>query len=176
MKKQFETGAVRTQAAKTSFKEHSVPLYLTSGYVFDDAEEMRSAFAEEFHRDLYSRYSNPNTSEFIDKVVQMEGAEAGFAFATGMAAIYSSMAALLEAGDHIVCARSVFGSTYTLLTQFFPKWNIETSFFDIDKPEQVDELVRDNTKIIYAETPTNPGVDVLDIEDLSKRAKKLEPY
>lgn len=172
MNNKFETKAVRTQAKRTSFKEHSVPLYLTSGYIFDDAEEMRAGFAEEFQRDLYSRYSNPNTSEFIDKVVAMEGAEAGFAFATGMAAIYSSMAALLESGDHIICARSVFGSTYTLLTQFFPKWNIQTSFFDIDKPEQIDSLIQENTKIIYAETPTNPGVDILDIEGLSEVAKR----
>ena len=86
-KTHFETDAVRTQTARTQYKEHSTPLYLTSGFVFDDSEEMRASFAEEKQRDLYSRYSNPNTSEFIDKICKMEGAEEGYAFASGMAAI-----------------------------------------------------------------------------------------
>ena len=86
-KPHFETIAVRDQIERTENKEHSVPLYLTSGFVFDDAEEMRASFAEEKQRDLYSRYSNPNTSEFISKICKMEGAEAGFAFATGMACL-----------------------------------------------------------------------------------------
>ena len=110
-KKNFETEAIRIQSERTQFKEHATPLYLTSGFVFDDAEEMRASFAEEKERDLYSRYSNPNTSEFIEKICKMEGAEDGFAFASGMAAIYSTFAALLSSGDHIVSARSVFGAT-----------------------------------------------------------------
>jgi len=101
-KKNFETLAVRTQTETTQFSEHSVPLYLTSGFVFEDAEEMRASFAEEKQRDLYSRYSNPNVNEFVDKVCLMEGAEAGFAFASGMAAIFSTFGALLDAGDHVV--------------------------------------------------------------------------
>lgn len=170
--KKFETLAVRTQANRSEHKEHSVPLYLSSGFVFDDAEEMRGAFAEEFKRDLYSRYSNPNTSEFIEKVCLMEGAEAGFAFATGMAAIYSSLAALLDSGDHVISARSVFGATHSLFTKYFPKWNISCDYFDVNHPEEIEELIRPETKIIYAETPTNPGVDILDLELLSNLAKK----
>jgi O-succinylhomoserine sulfhydrylase len=133
---------------------------------------MRASFAEEKDRNIYSRYSNPNSSEFIDKVCKMEGAEDGFAFASGMAAVFSTFAALLNSGDHIISARSVFGSTHSLFTNFFPKWNITHSFFKIDELETIDELITPTTKIIYAETPTNPGVDVLDLEALGKIAKK----
>ena len=171
-KRHFETEAVRTQSERTQHKEHSTPLYLTSGFVFDDAEEMRASFAEEKERDLYSRYSNPNTSEFIEKICKMEGAEDGFAFASGMAAIYSTFAALLSSGDHIVSARSVFGATHGLFTKYFPKWGIETSYFGVTEVEKVESLIQPNTKFIYAETPTNPGVDVLDLEELSRIAKK----
>ncbi|MDY8136528.1 trans-sulfuration enzyme family protein [Aquimarina sp. 2201CG5-10] len=171
-KKHFETQAVRTQVEKTQFLEHSTPMYLTSGFVFEDSEEMRAAFAEEKERNLYSRFSNPNTTEFVDKICKMEGAEEGFAFATGMAAVFSTFAALLDSGDHIVSARSVFGSTHTLFTKYFPKWNIETSYFPVNEVEKVESLIQPNTKIIYAESPTNPGVDVLDLEVLGTIAKK----
>ncbi len=170
--KNFETLAVRTQTETTQFSEHSVPLYLTSGFVFEDAEEMRASFAEEKQRDLYSRYSNPNTSEFIEKICLMEGAEDGFAFASGMAAVYTTFATLLNAGDHIVSCSSVFGATHGLFTKYFPKWNIESSYFDVKETDKIEELIQPNTKFIYAETPTNPGVDVLDLEFLSKIAKK----
>ncbi len=170
--KNFETQAIRTQIEKTQFLEHSAPLYLTSGFVFEDSEEMRASFAEEKDRNLYSRFSNPNTTEFVDKMCQLEGAEDGYAFATGMAAVFSTFAALLDSGDHIVSARSVFGSTHTLFTKYFPKWNIETSYFQINEPETIEGFIQPNTKILYAESPTNPGVDVLDLELLGKIAKK----
>ncbi len=172
MSKNFETTAIRDQLTRTENMEHSVPLYLTSGFVFEDAEEMRASFAEEKQRDLYSRYSNPNTNEFVSKICKLEGAEDGFAFATGMAAVYSTFAALLDAGDHIVSCRSVFGATHGLFTKYFPKWNIETSYFKIDAVTEVEKLIQPNTKFIYAESPTNPGVDVLDLELLSRIAKK----
>ncbi len=170
--RKFETEAIRTQLERTQFLEHSTPLYLTSSFVFEDAEDMRASFAEEKEHNIYSRYSNPNSSEFINKVCKMEGAENGFAFASGMAAVFSTFAALLESGDHIVSAKSIFGSTHTLFTQFFPKWNIGTSYFDINNLGAVEELITPNTKIIYAESPTNPGVDVLDLEIIGNIAKK----
>jgi O-succinylhomoserine sulfhydrylase len=168
----FETIAVRTQVERTQFLEHSVPLYLTSSFVFEDAEDMRASFAEEKDRNIYSRFSNPNTSEFVDKICKMEGAEDGYAFATGMAAVYSTFAALLNAGDHIVSAGSVFGSTHTLFTKYFPKWNITTSYFDVNHPETIESFIQPNTKILYAESPTNPAVDILDLELLGAIAKK----
>jgi O-succinylhomoserine sulfhydrylase len=172
MNNKFETNAIRTQVKRTEHLEHSVPLYLTSSFVFEDAEDMRASFAEEKERNIYSRYSNPNSSEFIEKVCQMEGAEAGFAFASGMAAVFSTLAALLDSGDHILSARSIFGSTHSLFNNFFPKWNIEHSYFKIDALDAIEHLITPKTKLIYAESPTNPGVDILDLEALGKIAKK----
>ncbi|MDG1570919.1 aminotransferase class I/II-fold pyridoxal phosphate-dependent enzyme [Robiginitalea sp. M366] len=174
MKKQHrtETDAIRTQIPRTDFMEHSAPMYLSSSFVFEDAEDMRASFAEEKDRTIYSRYSNPNTSEWIQKVCQMEGAEAGFAFASGMAAVFSTFAALLDSGDHVVASRSVFGSTHTLLTQIFPKWNIGHSYFRHDRLEEIEGLIQPNTRILYAESPTNPAVDVLDLEALGQIARK----
>lgn len=145
---------------------------MTSSFVFDDAEDMRASFDEKKERSIYSRFSNPNTSEFVQKVCRMEGAEAGFAYATGMAAVYSTLAALLNAGDHIVSAGSVFGSTHALFTKFFPKWNITTSYFDVNFPNEIEKHIKPNTKILYAESPTNPAVDIVDLELLGKIAKK----
>jgi O-succinylhomoserine sulfhydrylase len=169
--KKFETNAIRNQLERTQYLEHSAPLFLTSSYVFEDAEDMRASFAEEKERNIYSRYSNPNTSEFVEKVCQMEGAEAGFAFASGMAAVFSTFAALLDSGDHILSSRSVFGSTHSLYTTYFPKWNIETSFFEVDELQELETRIQPNTKIIYVESPTNPGVDVLDLEFVGSIAK-----
>lgn len=170
--KNFETQAIRNQTERTQFSEHSTPLYLTSSFVFDDAEEMRASFSEEKQRNLYSRFTNPNTTEFVDKIVAMEGAEAGYAFATGMSAIFSTFAALLNAGDHVVSCRSVFGSTHSMFTKYLPKWNIETSYFKVDEVELVESLIQENTKILYIETPTNPAVDILDLELIGNIAKK----
>ena len=168
----FETQAIRNQLERTQYLEHSVPLYLTSSFVFEDAEDMRASFAEEKDRNIYSRYSNPNTNEFINKVCKMEGAEAGFAFASGMAAVYSTFAALLQSGDHIVSSSSVFGATHSLFVKYFPKWNIETTYFDITKPETIESFIKPNTKILFAESPTNPAVDIIDLELLGDIAKK----
>lgn len=172
MSTNFETQAIRTQTERSQFSEHSTPLYLTSSFVFDDAEDMRASFAEEKEKNLYSRFSNPNTTEFTNKIVAMEGAEAGYAFATGMAAVFSTFGALLNAGDHIVSSRSVFGSTHSLFTKYLPKWNIETSYFKVNEAHKIEDLIQPNTKILYAETPTNPAVDILDLELLGKIAKK----
>lgn len=170
--KHFETQAIRNQTERTQYSEHSTPLFVTSSFVFDDAEDMRASFAEEKQRNLYSRFTNPNTTEFVDKIVAMEGAEAGYAFATGMSAIFSSFAALLNAGDHIVSCRSVFGSTHSMFTKYLPKWNIETSYFKVDEVDRVESLIQENTKILYIETPTNPAVDILDLEVIGNIAKK----
>ncbi|MCD8423389.1 aminotransferase class I/II-fold pyridoxal phosphate-dependent enzyme [Tenacibaculum finnmarkense genomovar ulcerans] len=172
MSYQFETQAIRNQTERSQFSEHSTPLYLTSSFVFEDAEDMRACFAEEKDKNLYSRFSNPNTTEFVDKIVAMEKAEAGYAFATGMSAVFSTFGALLNSGDHIVSCRSVFGSTHSLFTKYFPKWNIQTSYFNINQLEKIEGLIQPNTTILYAETPTNPAVDIIDLELLGKIAKK----
>jgi O-succinylhomoserine sulfhydrylase len=168
----FETDAIRTQTERTQFLEHSTPLYLSSSFVFEDAEDMRASFTEEKEHNIYSRYNNPNTSELIEKLCRLEGAEAGHAFASGMAAVYSTFAALLNSGDHIVSSRSVFGSTHMLFTKYFPKWNINTSYFKVDEVDKIESLITSKTKILYAESPTNPAVDILDLELLGSIAKK----
>lgn len=168
----FETQVIRTQMERSQYLEHSTPLHLTSSFVFEDAEDMRASFAEEKERNIYSRFTNPNTSEFVDKICKLEGAEAGYAYATGMSAVFSTFAALLNAGDHVVSCRSVFGSTHSLFTNFLPKWNIETSYFKVNEIDKIESLIQPNTKILYAETPTNPAVDILDLELLGNIAKK----
>lgn len=168
----FETNAIRAQINRSEFLEHSAPIYLSSSFIFEDAEDMRASFTEEKQRNIYSRFSNPNTSEFVEKVCQMEGAEDGLAFSTGMAAIYNTFAALLSSGDHIVSCSSVFGSTHTLFTKYFPKWNINTTYFNVNDVANIESYIKPNTKMIYAESPTNPAVDILDLEFLGQIAKK----
>lgn len=172
MSKKFETNAIRNQMERSQNLEHSTPLHLTSSFVFEDAEDMRASFAEEKERNIYSRFTNPNTTEFVEKVAQMEGAEAGVAFATGMGAVFATFATFLNAGDHIVSARALFGSTHTLFTKYLPKWQITTSYFPSDDLSLIEGLIKPNTKCIYVESPTNPGVDVLDLETIGKIAKQ----
>ena len=172
MNYRFETNAIRTQSERSNFLEHSSPLYITSSFIFEDAEEMRASFAEEKERNIYSRFSNPNTSGFIEKICQMEGAEDGVTFSSGMGAVFGTFASLLNAGDHIISSRSVFGSTHSLFTKYFPKWHINTSYFNIDQIDQIEKLIQKKTKCIYVESPTNPGVEILDLEFLSKIAEK----
>lgn len=168
----FETKAIRTQSERTDNREHSVPLYLTSSFTFDDAEQMRAMFAEEQEGNIYSRFTNPNSDELIEKMCLLEGAEAGFATASGMAAVFSSFMALLKSGDHILSGSSIFGSTHTILTKFLPKWNITHTYADMNKPETWEALIQKNTKMIFVETPSNPGLDIIDLEWLGALAKK----
>jgi O-succinylhomoserine sulfhydrylase len=168
----FETIAIRLQAERSQYKEHSVPLYLTSSYKFDDAEDMRALFAAEKEGNVYSRYANPNTSELIEKMAALEGAETGWVTATGMAAIFTTLATFLASGDHVLSSRSVFGSTHQLFTGVFPKWGITYSYADLDKPQQWIDGIKENTKIIFVETPSNPGIDIIDLQWLADLSKK----
>ena len=166
------TQAVRIQTPRSNEMEHSTPLYLTSSFCFENAEDMRAAFAEENDDNIYSRFSNPTTQEFIDKMCALEGAEAGFATASGMSAIFGSFMAFLNSGDHLLSCSSVFGSTHTIITKYFHRWNIEYSYADIRQPETWEALIKPNTKMIYVETPTNPGLDIVDMEWLGALSKK----
>ncbi|HEY1010866.1 MAG TPA: aminotransferase class I/II-fold pyridoxal phosphate-dependent enzyme [Daejeonella sp.] len=163
---------IRTQTQRSSQREHSVPLYLTSSFMFDDAEHGRAMFTEEVQGNIYSRYSNPNTSEFIQKVCDSEGAEAGLAFSSGMAAVFASFAGLLKSGDHIVAFRSIFGSTHQLFTQLLPRWGITTTYVDASKPEDFEKALRPETKMVFLETPSNPGLELVDLEWLGGLKKK----
>jgi O-succinylhomoserine sulfhydrylase len=167
-----ETDAIRGQAERTPFREHSVPLYLTSSFVFDSAEQSRAMFADEIPGNIYSRYSNPNTNEFVEKLCALEGTEDGIATASGMAAMYCSMAALLKSGDHVLACRSVFGSTHQILNTIFPRFGISHSYADVNAPETWEEKILPNTRMIFVETPSNPALDLIDLEWLGKLAAK----
>lgn len=163
---------IREQAKRSSLREHSVPLYLTSSFIFDSAEQGRAVFADEEEAMVYSRYANPNTTEFINKVCLLEEAEAGLAFASGMGAIFSTFAGFIEQGDHIVSSRAIFGSTHQLFTQLFPKWGVTTTYVDAINPEEWEKAIQPNTKFIFLESPSNPGLELVDLEWLGGLKKK----
>ena len=166
------TKAIRTQTERTNEMEHSTPLFLTSSFCFDDAEDMRAAFADESNDNIYSRFSNPSVQEFTDKMVALEGAEAGYATATGMSAVFASFMALLKNGDHLIACSSVFGSTVTVLNKYLPNYGIEVSYVSASDPASWEAAIKPNTKMIYLETPTNPGLDIIDLEFVNGLAKK----
>ena len=170
--KQFETQAIRAQLERTEYNEHSSPLFLTSSFIFDSAEDMRAAFNDESDDYIYSRYVNPNTDEFINKVCLLEGAESGFATASGMAAIYTTFMALLKAGDHVISCSSVFGATHAIFTKYFPKWNMSHSYFHTNNVTEIEALIKPETRFIYLESPTNPAIELIDLELVSSIAKK----
>ncbi|WP_192821911.1 PLP-dependent aspartate aminotransferase family protein [Rufibacter sp. LB8] len=166
------TQAIRIQTERTQEMEHSTPLFLTSSFMFDNAEDMRAAFADETDDNIYSRFSNPSVQEFTDKMCALEGAEAGHATASGMSAVFASFMALLKAGDHLLACNSIFGSTHTIITKYLPKYGIEYSYVPADNPEEWEAAIRPNTKMLYLESPTNPGLDILDLEAAGKLCKK----
>jgi O-succinylhomoserine sulfhydrylase len=167
-----QTKAIRTRTDVTNEMEHSSPLFLTSSFTFENAGDMQAAFADQSDDNIYSRFSNPTVQEFIDKMCLLEGAEDGVATATGMSAVFSSFMALLKQGDHIISCNAVFGSTHTLLTKFLPRFGIESSYVDANKPEEWESAIRPNTKMIYLETPTNPALELIDLEWVGQLAKK----
>jgi len=168
-----QTQAIRIQTERTNEMEHSTPMFLTSSFCFDNAEEMRAAFADESDDNIYSRFSNPSVKEFTDKMVALEGAEAGYATASGMSAVSGSFMALLKQGDHLVSCNSIFGSTHTVIAKYLPKFGIEYSYVSANATEaDWKAAIRPNTKLIYLETPTNPGLEILDMAMIGKVAKE----
>ena len=166
------TKAIRIRTDRTGEMEHSSPLFLTSSFTFDGAEEMRAAFADETDDNIYSRFSNPTVQEFVDRMCALEGAEAGFATASGMSAIVASFLAFLKKGDHLLSCNAVFGSTHTIITKYLPKYGIEYTYVDATDPASWEAAIRPNTKMIYLETPTNPGLDIIDLAAAGVLARK----
>lgn len=169
--KKIETSAIRGQMDRTQYGEHSVPVFLTSSFTFTSAEEMAAAFAGERDDIIYSRYSNPNTDEFIQKICTLEGVEDGFATASGMSAVFASIAAFLRAGDHVLASRALFGSTHQVLTQLLPRWGIEHTYVDSSNIEDWEQHIRPNTKMLVLETPSNPGLMLTDLERAGRIAR-----
>ena len=159
----FETLAIRAQAPRSAEREHSVPLYLTSSFRFDDAEHARALFAEEVSGNIYSRYANPNTDEFVRKLCLLEGGDDGIATASGMSAVFTAIAARVSSGDHVLASRALFGSTHQIFTRLLPKWGVSSDYADAADPASWERLVRPSTKLIFIETPSNPGLELLDL-------------
>lgn len=166
------TRVIRTQIERTNEMEHSGPLFLTSSFCFDNAEDMRAAFADETNDNIYSRFTNPSVQEFVDRVCILEGAESGYATASGMSAVFASFMGLLKQGDHILSCKAIFGSTHTVFTKMLPKYGIEFTYIDTTDTSGWEAAVKPNTKMLYLETPTNPGLDLVDLEFAAQFARK----
>lgn len=171
--KHDQSKLIRTQIERTTEGEHSSPLFLTSSFCFDEAERMRAAFADESDDNIYSRFSNPNVQEFVDRLAVLEHAEAGFATASGMSAVFGSFMALLKKGDHLLSCNAIFGSTHNVVSKYLPKYGMEYSYVSASATAaEWEAAIQPNTKMIYLESPTNPGLEVLDIAMISAIAKK----
>jgi O-succinylhomoserine sulfhydrylase len=170
----FETKAVRTQTERTQYKEHSTPLFMTSSFTFESAEAMQEGFSGNAPAgtQVYSRYTNPNTQELIDKMCLLEGAETGLVTSTGMAAIFNSIVPFLNAGDHVIASQAVFGTTHRILTKILPKWNIAHTYLNPADIESWESAVQPNTKMLIIETPSNPGLALIDLQKAGDFAKK----
>ena len=171
-----ETLSIRIQAKRSVHHEHSVPVFETSSFVFGSAGEAQAVFADEALGYSYTRFANPNTDEFINKLCALEGAEDGVATASGMAAVFLSITTLLRPGDHLLAARQIFGATHLLLTQVLVKWGISHTYADINNKSEWEESILPTTKLIYAETPSNPGLDIIDLKWLGRLARKNNLY
>lgn len=170
--KEDQSKIIREQVPRSANREHSTPLYLTSSFIFDSAEQGRAIFAQEEEGMVYSRYANPNTTKFINKVCIMEGAEAGLAFASGMAAVFASLAGFIRQGDHIVSSRAIFGSTHQLLTQLFTRWGVTHTYVDLTDNDAWENAIQPNTKILFLESPSNPGLELADLDFLGNLKRK----
>jgi O-succinylhomoserine sulfhydrylase len=166
------TKAIRIRAAQTNEMEHSSPVFLTSSFTFENAEDMRAAFADETTDNIYSRFSNPTIQEFINRMCALEGAEDGFATASGMSAVFASFMTFLKQGDHIISCNAIFGSTHTIITKYLPNYGIEYTYVDVNDPQAWEKAIRPNTKMIYLETPTNPGLEIIDLDFAGRLARK----
>lgn len=169
--KSDESKSIRTETERSKNREHSTPIYLTSSFTFDNAEQGRALFAEEEEGNIYSRFSNPNNAEFVSKMVQLERAEDGFAFSSGMAAVFAGFASLLQSGDHIVASRALFGSSHQILTQILPKWGITSTYVDGDNADDWEKAIQNNTKMFFVESPSNPGLRLVDLEKVGAVSK-----
>ncbi|MBN2349063.1 MAG: PLP-dependent transferase [Bacteroidales bacterium] len=172
----FETNAILNQFKRSSHQENTSSIYATSSFVFNSAEEAQSVFAEEKEGYMYSRLSNPTNDEFVKKLAVLEGAEDGVAAASGMSAIFISMAAHLRAGDHLLASRNIFGSTHKIITQVLPRWGISHTYIDVDDPKGWKKNLMPNTRMIFIETPSNPGLDIFDLKYLGKFAADNDLY
>ena len=167
-----QTLAVRGGTRRSEFGETGEAIFATSGYVYEYAEQAEDAFQDRVDRFIYSRFSNPTVDMFQDRMALIEGAEMGKATATGMSAVFTSMACMVEAGDHVVGSRALFGSCLYILTEILPKYGVETTIVDGTDLNQWEDALKRPTKCVFVETPSNPGLDIIDIQAVSDLAHK----
>lgn len=162
-----QTLAVRGGTRRSGFGETSEAIFATSGYVYEYAEQAEDAFKDRIDRFIYSRFSNPTVDMFQERMALIEEAEAGKATATGMAAVFASMACMAEAGDHVVGSRALFGSCLHILTEILPRFGVETTIVDGTDLDQWADALKRPTRCVFIETPSNPGLDIIDVRAVS---------
>ena len=168
--KKFETNSIRAGSIRSDQGEHSEALYLTSSFIFKDAEEAAARFANTDQGNVYSRFTNPSVSMFEDRLAALEGAEQCVATSTGMSAILACVMSLCNTGDHIIVSKSVFGTTVKLFDNILTKWGLKVTYVSLTKLNEWKSAVKPNTKLFFVETPSNPLTEVCDITSLSELA------
>ena len=159
----LETRIIRTRAHASQYREQVTPIYMASGFTFDSADQARAVYGGEEPGYVYTRWDNPNSAELVARLCVMEGAEAGLPMASGMAALFTILAGLLNSGDHVVASRSLFGATHQLLTTILPRWGIAHSYADSELTETWPALFRPETRLCLVETPSNPDLTLVDL-------------
>lgn len=166
----LETQAIRAGHKRTHEDEHSIPIFATSSYVFESAEQASLRFTGKQPGNIYSRFTNPTVTAFQERLALMEGGERCLAFSSGMAAIMAVGMALLKAGDHVVCSRSVFGNTVLTFQNYFGKFGVTTDFVSVTKFSDWEAAIQPNTRMLFLETPSNPLIEIADIQALADLA------
>jgi O-succinylhomoserine sulfhydrylase len=166
----FETRAIRAGQRRTAEGEHAEPIFPTSSYVFASAAEAEARFSGDQPGNIYSRFTNPTVRTFEQRLASLEGGERCVATSSGMAAILATCAGLLKAGDHIVSSRSIFGTTTVLFSTYLAKFGIDTSFVPLTDPQAWGNAIRDTTRLLFLETPSNPLTELADIAQLAELA------
>ena len=166
----LETQAIRAGHVRTPEDEHSIPIFATSSYVFKSAEEAALRFTGKKPGNIYSRFTNPTVNAFQERLAFMEKGERCLAFSSGMAAIMAVGMGLLKAGDHVVCSRSVFGNTVLVFQNYFAKFGVETEFVDLIDTAAWEAAIKPNTRFLFIETPSNPLIEIADIQALANIA------
>lgn len=169
-----ETRIIRTRIPASDNREAVTPIYMASGFTFDDAEQARAVYSGEQPGYVYSRWENPNTDELVARLCVLEEAEAGIAVASGMAAIFTVLAGLLNSGDHALASRSIFGATHQVLTGVLPRWGISHTFADPADLAGWPALFRPETRLCIVETPANPGLELVDLAALAELCQERD--
>ena len=170
---EFDTLAVRAGHVRTHEQEHAEAIFPTSSFVFQSAAQAAARFSGAESGNIYARFTNPTVRYFQERLAALEGGESCVATSSGMSAILAVMLGLLKAGDHVICSRSVFGTTTVLLQNYVAKFGVDVSFVDLTDLSAWDAAIRPNTRLFFAETPANPLTEIADIRELAELAHRI---